>query len=405
MRTSNGSADESRRSLLRWLVASPLLASLPRAFAEELASELITDPTQALNVMDFEPVAHSRLPPAHFAYLATGVDDEVTLRANRVGFTRFGIRARRLVDIRRVDTSISVLGERWPSPIFLCPTGSERAFHPDGELAVARAARSRPHAMILSTDASTAVEDVNAAYGRPVWYQLYPTDDWNVTRGLIKRVAHAACPALVLTVDLQGESNRETAERGKRRDTRDCSACHIGGFSSAALASRHPMFAGLDVSAITSYSATYATWDFIDRLRRETTMKLLVKGIVTREDAELAVQHGVDGVIVSNHGGRADDTGRSTIECLPEVIEGVRGRVPVLIDSGFRRGTDVFKALALGATAVGIGRPYLWGLAAFGQPGVEAVLDILDRELAMTMRQAGTVDRSAITRAYVTPTA
>jgi isopentenyl diphosphate isomerase/L-lactate dehydrogenase-like FMN-dependent dehydrogenase len=259
--------------------------------------------------------------------------------------------------------------------------------------------------MILSTDASTAVEEVNAAYGRPVWYQLYPTDDWNVTRGLIKRVAHAGCPALVLTVDLQGESNRETAERGKRSDTRDCNACHIGGFSSAALARRHPMFAGLDVSAITSYSATYATWEFIDRLRRETTMKLLVKGIVTHEDAELAVLHGVDGVIVSNHGGRADDTGRSTIECLPEVIEGVRGRVPVLIDSGFRRGTDVFKALALGATAVGIGRPYLWGLAAFGQPGVEAVLDILDRELAMTMRQAGTVDRSAITRAYVTPTA
>ncbi len=143
------------------------------------------------------------------------------------------------------------------------------------------------------------------------------------------------------------------------------------------------------------------TWDYVKRLKDATPMKLVLKGIVTREDAEIALQHGVDGVWVSNHGGRAENSLRSTIECVPEIAAGVAGRAPVIVDSGFRRGTDLFKALALGATAVGIGRPYLWGLAAFGQPGVEAVHDILQRELSMVMRQAGTVDVKKITRAYV----
>jgi isopentenyl diphosphate isomerase/L-lactate dehydrogenase-like FMN-dependent dehydrogenase len=161
------------------------------------------------------------------------------------------------------------------------------------------------------------------------------------------------------------------------------------------------MYAGLDMSQARSTQAQHANWDFAKRLRDMTTMNFLIKGIVTREDAELAVEHGVDGVIVSNHGGRAEDSARGTIESLVEVVEGVRGRIPVIVDGGFRRGTDIFKALALGASAIMIGRPYLWGLASFGQPGVEAVLEILRRELRTVMRQAGTVRIGDITRSYV----
>lgn len=162
-----------------------------------------------------------------------------------------------------------------------------------------------------------------------------------------------------------------------------------------------PMFQGIDVSRVTQLSPMSATWEFVQKLRDVTKMKLLIKGIVTREDAVMAVERGVDGIVISNHGGRAEESGRATIECLPEVIEAVHGRIPVLIDGGFRRGTDIFKALAIGADAVCIGRPYAWGLAGFGQQGVEAVLTILRRELEMVMRQAGTVDRSRITPAYL----
>jgi isopentenyl diphosphate isomerase/L-lactate dehydrogenase-like FMN-dependent dehydrogenase len=161
------------------------------------------------------------------------------------------------------------------------------------------------------------------------------------------------------------------------------------------------MFDDLDLSALKQHIPSGLTWEFVHRLKDTTSMKVLLKGIVTREDAALSVEHGADGIIVSNHGGRAEESGRSTIECLPEIIDAVSGQIPVLIDSGFRRGTDIFKALALGAQAVCIGRPYLWGLGAFGQAGVEAVLDILHRELEMVMRQAGAISIDRITRAQV----
>jgi 4-hydroxymandelate oxidase len=171
-----------------------------------------------------------------------------------------------------------------------------------------------------------------------------------------------------------------------------------------AMVTRKPMFAGLDVSQVRSPQPLDMNWDIVKRLRDATTMKVVVKGIVTNEDAALAVEHGVDGVIVSNHGGRAEESGRATIESLPEVVAGAAGRIPVLVDGGFRRGTDIFKALALGANAVCVGRPYVWGLAAFGQPGVEAVLGILRRELTTIMRQTGTVSLKEIARHSVVDT-
>jgi isopentenyl diphosphate isomerase/L-lactate dehydrogenase-like FMN-dependent dehydrogenase len=393
---------ENRRRFLRLLAASPLLAYVGRAFStDNFAQDLITAPEEALNVLEFEAVARKNLPPAHFGYMATGVDDDGTLRANRTGFERYQLRVRRLRDVQNLDTSVRLFGAVWDTPIVFAPVGSQKAFHPDGEIAVAKAARAKGYLQILSTMSSTPVEAVNEARGTPVWYQLYPTNDWIVTRGLTKRAEAAGCPVLVLTLDLQGGSNRETFLKSRRADARQCTDCHVGGFAYNTTIRRRPMFQGLDLSKVITQFPLDMTWDIVKRLRDTTKMKLLLKGIVTREDAQLAVEHGVAGLIVSNHGGRAEESHRSTIECLPEVVAGVAGKIPVLIDGGFRRGTDIFKALALGAQAVCIGRPYLWGLAAFGQPGVETVLEILRRELQMVMRQAGTTSIPQITREYL----
>jgi isopentenyl diphosphate isomerase/L-lactate dehydrogenase-like FMN-dependent dehydrogenase len=305
------------------------------------------------------------------------------------------------VDVSKVDLSIRLFGSRWETPIVLAPVGSQMAFHPEGEIAVARAAKEKGHLQILSTMTTASVEEVTAARGAPVWYQLYPTAKWAVTEALVRRAEAAGCPALVLTVDLPVVSHRETAEKLARLDERDCSACHERGEATYFRVGRKPMFDGVDTAGLVDLDAPALTWDFIDRLRSLTRMKILLKGIVTREDAKLAVERGVDGIIVSNHGGRAEESARGTIESLPEVVDQVNGRIPVLVDSGFRRGTDIFKALALGADAIAVGRPYLWGLAAFGQPGVEAVLEILRKELALAMRLAGVTSIEAITPDFV----
>jgi isopentenyl diphosphate isomerase/L-lactate dehydrogenase-like FMN-dependent dehydrogenase len=391
----------SRRSFLKFLAQSPVLMFAGQStykFAGK-GDGAITSPEEAINVFDFEVRAQKELPPAHWGYLTTGTDDDGTIRANRDGFSRFQLRPRRLVDVRNIDTATEVLGTKWPTPIVLAPTGRQKAFHPDGEVAVARGARTRNHLQILSTVTSTGVEDVVEARGAPIWYQLYAEYDWETTRALVKRVEKAGCSAVVLTVDLQGGSNRETVKRFARLDTRDCSGCHSSDF--ADYIRTKPMYDGLEVAGETNYRESL-DWDFVKRLKDETSkMKVLIKGIVTGEDARLAVENGVDGVIVSNHGGRAENSTRGTIECLPEVVDAASGRIAVLVDGGFRRGTDFFKALALGADAICIGRPYLWGLASFGQPGVEAVLDILRKELVMVMKQMGTTSIASIGRSSI----
>jgi 4-hydroxymandelate oxidase len=402
-----------RREFLRFLAGSPLIA-LPgfatgiladlyasdrRTISGDAAQEsefVLKSPDQALDVMEFEAAARKALPPAHFGYLATGVDDDGTVHANHEAYARYEIRPRRLAGAGKIDTSVRLLGTAWRTPIVLCPVGGQRAFHPEGEIATARAARAKEHLQILSTATNASVEEVIAARGGPVWYQLYTTDVWEVTRGLVKRAEAAGCPVVAVTVDLPSESNRETFFRSRRVDARQCSMCHEPGFRGQA--KRRSMFDGLDISKVTRLDAGEISWDFVKRLKDTTTMKVFLKGIVTREDAEMAVQNGVDGVIVSNHGGRAEESLRSTLESLPEVVAACAGKIPVLIDGGIRRGTDIFKALALGATAVGIGRPYAWGLAGFGQPGVEAVLEILTRELVTVMKQAGTTSIAQITK-------
>jgi len=363
-------------------------------------NDLIASAADALSVLDFEPVARAKLPPWHWAWLSTGGDDGATMRANREGYERYQIRARRLVDISKVDTSIQLFGRSWETPIFMSPVGGHRTYNPDGELATARAAKSKKHLQVLSTVTTTSVEEVNAARGEPVWFQLYQRDEWGQTRQLLKRVEAAGCPALVFTVDLLGGRNMEQFNRVFQRNRQQCGACHLNGQPLTDLRNR-PMLNSLSTSANPQPEIGSPTWDYVKRLKDTTGMKLLIKGIVTREDAELAIQNGVDGVYISNHGGRAESSLRPTVQCVPEVAAGVAGRAPILVDGGVRRGTDIFKALALGATAVGVGRPYMWGLASFGQQGVETVLDILRRELQLIMRQSGVTTISSITANYI----
>ncbi len=401
-----------RRRFLKFLAGSSLFAlgTLRGSALEELIGSAFQDvspiksPEEALDVFDFEGIAKQKIPPAHWGYMASGVDDDATLRANRTAFSRFQIRPRRLVDGTHVDISTELFGEKWKSPIFLSPVGSQRAFHNEGELAVARAAKTRGPLQNKTTVSSTSVVDVSAARGMPVWYQLYTTDQWRVTQALVKRAEAAGSPAIVFTVDNILGRNTETDKRFARLDTRQCSNCHVadGPTNSAGNSiTSKPMFKGLDLTGVTSLYDYSLTWDFVRRLRDIVKGKLVVKGIETREDAQLCVQHGVDGIIVSNHGGRSVETGRGTIESLAEVVDAVQGRIPVMIDSGFRRGTDIFKALALGAKAVGVGRPYIWGLGAFGQPGVEKVLDLLRAETELIMRQSGAQSIAKINRSFI----
>ena len=398
----------ARREFLKFLAASPYVAALggadafirQSAFAQDTpeASGVIAGPADALDVFDFEETAHRKVQPAHWAYMASGVDDDATLHANREGFKHVELRPRRLRDATKVDMRVELFGTVYDSPIFLCPTGTEKSFNPDGELAVARAAKARGTLQILSTSTSTALEDVNKALGRPVWYQLYAPTSWEVCEKILRRVEAAGCSVIALTVDNTTGRNSETYLRTRPKDLRPCAACHEG--DPGRSAKERPMYDGIDMTGVRAQNPAM-DWAFVERLRKFWLKKLIIKGIDTREDARLCVEHGIDGILVSNHGGRATETSRATIEALPEVTAEVGNRIPVFVDSGFRRGTDVFKGLALGAKAVGIGRPFLWGLGAFGQAGVDRVLEILQGELKLVMGNCGTRTVADITRDYV----
>jgi isopentenyl diphosphate isomerase/L-lactate dehydrogenase-like FMN-dependent dehydrogenase len=394
-----------RRAFLTFLAGSPLLALSP-SLATALQQGGLEQAAHALDVFDFEAAAQRLVPPAHWGYLMSGADGETTLRANREGFDRYQLRPRRFVDVTKIDLSVTLFGQKFNSPIALCPIGSAGAFHADGEKAAAAAAKTRNQLLMMSTQASFPVEDISRARGGPIWYQLYTTSSFDVTRRLVARAEAAGCPAVAVTIDTPNGRNTVTATRLARTDTRQCSACHSDATGDrinprrGGNLSTKPMFSGLDVQGV-GLTAPSLTWDFVKRLKDITRMKVLLKGLESAEDAALAVRNGADGIIISNHGGRATETGRGTIECVAEVVDAVKGRVPVLVDGGFRRGTDVFKALALGATAVGIGRPYVWGLAAFGQQGVERVLEILDNELRLAMIGCGTTSVRDISRAVL----
>jgi isopentenyl diphosphate isomerase/L-lactate dehydrogenase-like FMN-dependent dehydrogenase len=394
-----------RRAFLTFVAGSPLLAAFP-SLAEAVQQGRLEQAAHALDVFDLEAAAQQIVPPAHWGYLMSGVDGEATLRANREGFSRYQLKARRFIDVSKIDMSVELFGVRFNSPVVLCPIGSSRAFHADGEVAAARAAQVKNQLVIMSTQASFGVEDVSKARGGPIWYQLYTTNNFDVTTTLLKRAEAAGCTAVAVTVDTPAGRNTTTATRLARTDERTCGSCHGDATGdrmrprAGAGAAVKPMFEGINMRGV-GLTSPSLTWDFVKRLKDATRMKVVIKGLEAAEDAAMAVSSGADGIIVSNHGGRATETGRGTIECVADVAQAVRGRVPIVVDGGIRRGTDVFKALALGANAVGIGRPYIWGLAAFGQPGVERVLDIVNNELRLAMVGCGTTSISQITRASI----
>ena len=403
---SSAQVAASRRKFLQFLAGSPLLAGAasrasagegvtpgsklpdPLAWAPMRTDELLASPKEAINVFDFEPVCRKNVPPAHFGYMASGIDDEATLRANREGFLKFQLSPRRLVDVSKADTSVDILGVRYDSPIVLAPVGGQRSFHADGEVASARGAKAGNHLQILSTATSIGIEEVTAARGAPIWYQLYATNKWEVAKAMVTRAEKAGALAVAVTVDRASGRNQETFFRLRRADTRDCNGCHDRSSVQASMRNR-AMYQGIDLSGLANTQSSAMTWEFFKRLRDITKMKILAKGILAWEDAVLAADAGLDGIIVSNHGARSEDAGRATIDALPEIVEAVHGRIPILVDSGFRRGSDVIKALCIGAAAVCVGRPYIWGLGAFGQPGVERALELLRIETHDMMQQMG----------------
>jgi isopentenyl diphosphate isomerase/L-lactate dehydrogenase-like FMN-dependent dehydrogenase len=374
--------DETRRQFLRYIALSPVAAyfNLADLFA-------LTTPSEAVNVFEFEEFMQKKLPKDICDFINGGSDDEKTIEANRQAFGHVEIRARRLINVSNIDTQTEVLGLKMETPIIIAPVGFQKAFHPDGELAVARAAASKKHEMIVSTVSSYSIEEICREHPSKVWFQLYPTSDRAVARDLLQRAQSSGCPITALTVDTPVLGNREN-QKGFLNKVLQSDQGFLGNFKNMDLRK------GLADPSM--------TWDFIPWMKANTKMKIVIKGIVTSEDAELCVQHGADALIVSNHGGRQEESNRGTLDCLPEIVEAVGGKIPVLIDGGFRRGTDIFKALALGAKAVCIGRPYVWGLGAFGQPGVAKVLDLLREELILIMKLAGTPSIGSITSKHVT---
>jgi len=380
---------DARRRLLRFMLQSPLIASSASLAALWPAAGLarperaIPDAVnRALDVFQIKAAAREKLELPAWHFIMNGADDGKTMAANRRVFDDWEIRVRRLVDVSRVDLSVNILGESLGSPIIVAPIGAQQRVHETGEVGTARGAQK--HLMICSEVSSFSFGEIAAAASGPLWFQLYPSRHRPFMKALIDNAQRTGCRVLVLTVDGPTLGNRE-GERWFR--------------AGAGTPMRLGNFEGYTGKKNIGNPAM--TWSIVDWLRANTSMKIVLKGIVTGEDARLCRQYGVDGVIVSNHGGRQEESNRATLDCLPEVVDGVGGQIPVLIDGGFRRGTDIFKALGLGAAAVCVGRPQLWGLGAFGEQGVRRVMSILRAELARIMKFAGTTSIAEIGGEYL----
>ena len=323
-----------------------------------------------VNLFEYERLAEQRMDPAAWDYFATGVGDETTLRENRAAFERLRLRPRALVDVSSCDLATTVLGAPVSMPILVAPCAAHGLAHPDAERATARGAGDAGALMIASTESTASLEEIAAAASGPLWFQLYVYRDKRIAETLLRRAEDTGYRAVVLTVDLPAWARQERAMRSEGQRIWPPQGNLIG----------------LSGDDLEPYNLT---WRDLAWLRAQTALPLVLKGILTAEDAALAVEHGVDGVVVSNHGGRALDSVPATIEALPEVARAVAGRCEVYLDGGVRRGADVLKALALGARAALIGRPALWGLAVDGAAGVQHVLTLLRVELERAMLLAG----------------
>jgi isopentenyl diphosphate isomerase/L-lactate dehydrogenase-like FMN-dependent dehydrogenase len=347
-----------------------------------------------LNVSDYERLAAERLEPGMLGYIDGGADDELTLRENVAAFARVRLRPRVLVDVSAATTAAKVLGEELSMPLLIAPTAFQRLVHPDGEQATARAAAKAGTVMCVSTLATaTPAEVADAAPEGARWFQLYCYRDRGLTRALVEQAVEAGYRALVLTVDAPGTLGRR--ERDLRSRFELPAEVRVPSYAEAV---GRP--AGATPAEIIALMDATLTWRDLEELQGMSDLPLLVKGVLTEEDARLVCEHGAAGVIVSNHGGRQLDGVPATLEALPEVAEAVEGRAEVLLDGGVRRGTDVAKALALGARAVLVGRPVLWALAAGGERGVAHLLELLAEELRLALVLLGCPSPAHVTPAH-----
>lgn len=391
---SNSSTDSEiqRRQFIKWVSLSSLSLALPISFTScnfenSQKIDTTTELSDLKNVFDLEKLSSKVMGEDALLYLNGGADDLKTVKINSDAYQQIQIRARRLIDVRNISTNVDLFGQNLDNPIILSPVGFQGFFHPDGEIATAKASVAKKHQMIVSSVSNSSVTEIANQSQAKLWFQLYPTPDRKITKLLLDRAEKAGCKVCVLTVDTPVVGNRE------RSGTTLMKLVQTGKLKMG-------NFEGILPDGM-GFSDPGMTWDMIDWLKSNCDMKIMVKGIVTKEDAALAKARGVDGIIVSNHGGRQLESNRATIDCLPEIVAEIKNEIPVLIDGGIRRGTDIFKALALGATAVCIGRPFCWGLGALGQQGVEMVLDILKAELIRDMQLAGTTSIEKISRNHV----
>jgi 4-hydroxymandelate oxidase len=342
---------------------------------------------EPINLLELEDLAREKMPQGAFDYMAGGAQDEVTLRANRAAFERISLRYRVLTDVSRCDSSTTVLGEEIALPVLIAPVALQAMAHEEAEIATTRAAGGAGTIMVLSTVATTSIEEVAESATGPLWFQLYVQKDRGATAALVKRAEAAGCSALMLTVDAPRLGRRERDLRNAYHPPADLMAKNL---LPAKLKRLPKAIAEQDLTQrLQSWLDDSLSWKDIEWLRSLTGMPLLIKGIVRADDAVLAVEHGAAGIVVSNHGGRQLDTAVATIDVLEEVVSAVDGRAEVLVDGGIRRGTDIVKAIALGAKAVLVGRPVVWGLAIDGEQGVARVLEILRDELDLAMALCG----------------
>jgi 4-hydroxymandelate oxidase len=352
--------------------------------------------TDSVSVSDLERLARERMSHMAFEYMAGGAGDEITLRWNQEALQHLRLRPRVLNDVSAVDTRVTLLGQEHPYPILLAPTAYHRLMHPEGELATARAAGSRGTTLIVSSSTTTAIEDIARVATAPLWFQLYLQPERSVTVDVVRRVEAAGCRVLCVTVDAPVSGPQNRIRRAAFVLPPDLE------LPMNPLANRRRRETAPPDTEMEPFAARYpATWKDIEWLQSLTRLPVVLKGILHPDDAEKAASAGVAAIVVSNHGARNLDTAPATIEVLPEIVDRVAGRVPVLVDGGIRRGTDVLKALALGASATLIGRAYLYGLGADGERGVTRVLDILRTELEMAMALTGQANMAALDRRLV----